>query len=203
MRRDPHIYILGLLIVIAIAAFAIGLKSYDASVLGTTTVNATVLPCNIRFLVYPEKRIPAVGNWSEQLQIQIYDPDTDSIVFNEAILSTNLGEAVSSVCPVELFTEGDQYDVLIKGFSHLRHRYNAVTFTGIPNLYIDLSSGPRLLAGDTDLPVGDNNVDNDDVDQIILNLYSVTNQRNDLNRDGKVNSLDLGNALTNKGLVGD
>lgn len=203
MKRDPHIYIFGCLILIAIVTFAIGIKSFESSVLGTTTVNATVVPCHIRFLVYPEKRIPAAGNWSELLEIEVYDPNTLTTVFSEQILSTNLGEAVSADCPDGIFLEGAQYDVIIKGLSHLRRRYDAVTFTGVPNIYVNLSSEPRLLAGDTDLPVGDNDVDNDDIDEIILHLYSVTNQRNDLNRDGKVNSLDLGNALTNKGLVGD
>lgn len=203
MRRDPHIYIFGILIVIAVIAFAVGIGTSKPGVLGSTTTHADVLPCSFKFSAYPEKRIPATGNWSELLDIQIYDPDTLSIIFDEQVMTNNLGEAIFPDCPGDLFTEGDQYDVIVKGESHLRHRYEAFTFTNIPVLYINLIGEPRLLAGDTDIPTGDNDVDSNDVDENILHLYSVTNQRNDLNRDGEVNSLDLGNTLTNRGLTGD
>ncbi len=171
---------------------------------GAVNITADVVPCDITFIVYPEKRIPASNNWSETLNIQVRDKLLDVTIFNQNIASDTSGHAKVSVCPVGVITDGNRYDVAIKGLSHLRKNFSAVLFNGSPTITIDLTgSSVRLLAGDTDLPVGNNVVNYADVAQLSTNLYATANQRNDLNRDGEVNSLDLSNMIVNLNKTGD
>jgi hypothetical protein len=202
----PIFWIGGGLLTLAVMATPLLLQSpgvdSNEETAGAVNITTDVVPCDITFIVHPEKRIPPSGNWSEDLNIQVVDLLLNVTVFNQTVTSDNSGHAKVQVCPVGVLTDGSHYDVLVKGGSHLRKRFSAVLFQGSPTITIDLTGpGKDLLAGDTDLPVGNNTVNYNDVTQLSINLYS-NNRRNDLNRDGKVNSLDLSNMVTNLGKTG-
>lgn len=177
---------------------------FSARVAGDSTVSVTVTvtPCDVDFMTRPQKRVTtAGGNLAETLVIEIINPATSDTITTSTVNSGSDGVATTPTCPYTYFTEGSSYDIAIKGASHLRRIYPGKVFAGFPDVLVDVSS-PELIAGDTDLPAGDNDIDYDDIKQMSINMYSTADMRNDLNRDGKVNSLDLAIMITNLGLVG-
>ncbi len=202
MRLGNFYYQWMLLAGLAISVVAItqGMNT-SGKTAGVVDVSVVVEDCFMTFVAYPEKRIPATGNWGEELEIKVIDPDTMAEVYTETLTSNNLGQAISSVCPYAAFTEGKGYTVQIKGRSHLRKQFSNVVLTNFPLPIVDLTSTGHLLAGDTDEPEGNNIVNYLDINTLSKYIYTA-NARNDLNRDGEVNSLDIANMITNLDLYG-
>lgn len=201
-----HISLLGLAATLALAPVLVpgifpSVFSPQVAGDGTVSVTVTVTPCDVDFITRPERRVPATNNWSEDLTIDIIDPVTGDPITTSTVTSGADGIATTPTCPFTYFVEGESYDIAVKGASHLKRIYLGKEFTNFPDVLVDIST-PTLIAGDTDLPAGDNDVDYDDIKQLSINMFSTTNPRNDLNRDGKVNSLDLAIMIINLGLVG-
>ncbi len=165
----------------------------ENQVLITAKVNSTLI-----IKVYPEKRIPATGNWQNQNIIEIRQVGSTVPIVSQVIAMNTIGDGTMASIDVNLVPTGS-YDFAIKGYSHLRKIYTATVGTAEVNLNFT-GPGQELLAGDTSV-VEDNFVNSLDLSQISINLYS-TNIRNDLNRDTEVNSLDLSNMSYNLYLSG-
>lgn len=167
------------------------------------TVTATVEGCFILIRVYPEKRIPIIGNWSNQMEIDIYD--ANSIFLTSVNLtSNNLGFSPPiDMCTLLGSSPGiGQYILRVKGLSHLRQRFPPVTsFTTVQTLFDLVNLEPPLLAGETSI-IFDNFINGLDLATQVDRIYT-GDIKNDLNRDGLVNSLDLSNTIFNLYVFGE
>lgn len=163
------------------------------------SVHAEV-PYTITIKVYPEKRIPLTGNWSNQNTITIRHVNSLTPIFSQAVMMNSNGEGTISTISSSTLPPGN-YDIAIKGFSHLQRVYNNVNIsTATVNLNFTAPT-QLLLAGDTSL-VEDNYINSLDLSNMFRNLYS-DDLKNDLNRDSIVNSLDLSNLAYNFYKAGD
>jgi hypothetical protein len=145
----------------------------------------------------PEKRIPQVGHWVNQSTVEIRNPGFTSPITTQVVQHDDDGYATFGV-DSSLVPPGN-YDIAVKGYSHLNKVFPNKSF-GPNTLSFDLSS-PELLAGDTSV-VEDNYINSMDFAFAINNLYT-SNIKSDLNRDGVVNSLDIGNIVKNIYQTGD
>jgi hypothetical protein len=164
-------------------------------------VGAVVSACQFELTVYPEKRIPATGNWSTQLTVDIYNT---SDVYQDSFTATSnsLGVANVDICAQGVNLPPGNYNFRIRGFSHLRREF--ANYPAFQNQFtsIDFTTGSEVLfAGETS-NVYDNYINSLDLSTQINALYSAS-VKNDLNRDGVVNSLDISNTLFNFFDTGD
>lgn len=151
--------------------------------------------------VYPEKRIPAVNHWVNTNVIEIRPVGSRVPLVTQVVPCDENGICILNPIDVGALPSGN-YDVAVKGFSHLRKVFPNKSFIA-NSLFLDLTSGGQeLLAGDTSV-IEDNYVNSLDLDSTIQYLYSFTNIKNDLNRDTQVNSLDLSNEIINLYKSGD
>lgn len=188
------------LILIILVAFGFSINHANAQA-GPKDVNIVAkVNYQINIKVYPEKRIPATANWSNQNTVEIRLPNSTTSLFTQVVNTNANGDGVMTSVDSDIIPPGN-YDFAIKGYSHLRKKYSATLGNNIVT-NIDFTS-PRddLLAGDTSI-IEDNYVNSLDLSQISINLYSA-NLKNDLNRDTLVNSLDLSNMAFNLYVGGD
>lgn len=164
------------------------LEDYD-NVTVFTQVNFN---CTIR--IFPEKRIPRTGHWMNQNIIEIRQVGTTTPLVTQVVEMDANGEGVlNPIDPISL--PPGNYDIAIKGYSHLREVFSNYPFTQ-NTIYFDLSlTGRELFAGDTSV-ASDNYVNSLDISNNVRNVYT-SDLKNDLNRDGVVNSLDMSNIVTN------
>ena len=158
------------------------------------TVTAFVGAKEIRFKVYPEKRIPLVNNWSTVTDVTLQNcSNLDSIQFN-GIVTNNLGEG-TLILPLTPPVLNDNYRFMIKGLSHLRRIYNCYPISMMFE-YFDLTKENKdLLAGEISI-VYNNFINALDLSVMMNDLFS-NDVKADLNQDGLVNSLDLSNQIYN------
>jgi hypothetical protein len=178
----------------------------DGNVLGMVSegvnVGASVEACLLRLKVYPEKRIPPTGNWGTDLTVNIYDSN-DVAYVNFTTTTDDLGfSPYIDICdllgpPPQV----GQYDLVVKGLSHLRSRYSSVTLFNQSQTSIDLTTEPPLLAGETGM-ISDDFINGLDLSTQVKTLYT-NNNKNDLNQDGIVNSLDISNSIYNLYMQGE
>ncbi len=157
-------------------------------------VEALVGSCIVELTVYPEKRIPVAGNWGTDLTVDIYDAG-DVYLDSYTTSSNALGVATEDVCAQGVYLSTGVYNFYIRGFSHLRKRYAGYNAFATPISNVDVTADGPMLAGETSV-VYDNYINSLDISTQINALYSGS-IKNDLNRDSKVNSLDLSNTITN------
>jgi hypothetical protein len=147
--------------------------------------------------VYPEKRVPLVGNWKNQATVEIRSPGTSTPLFTQVVETDTSGSATMQSLDTSMVPAGS-YDIAVKGISHLRRVYSGVPFVA-NTVNIDLSTGGRLIAGDLN---SDNYINSMDLSHQVRTMYSRNDTRTDLNRDGIVNSLDISNTSFNLFLKG-
>lgn len=156
--------------------------------------------CTLNFIVYPEKRIPRVNNWSTVLDIEIISP-SQGLVASTKVKSNNLGEASVNYCDQGLNIKRGNYNIAISGASHLRKVFTNISlFKDSKKINLSVENS-ELLAGETSV-IKDNKINSLDISTQIKFLYT-NDYKNDLNQDGKVNSLDLSNTITNFYKTGD
>lgn len=154
----------------------------NGDVKGTVTVSAYV-PYNTQILVDPEKRVPPTGNDSVEVEIQFRSVGSPTPIYSTTVTTDSSGLTPGLSLDPMLLPDGN-YDIAIKGISHLNKLFSNVTLAPLMDLSV-----PQLYAGDSH-PSSDNYVNSIDISYEIINLYN-SDVRADLNRDGKINSLDL------------
>lgn len=166
------------------------------------TLQSTIYACIVDITIYPEKRQPATNNWQTDLDVTIYDI-TETTELGTFSASTNsLGQTNVNICDQGVNLLADDYIFKIKGLSHLTKDFSLVGIFDFATETITLTlPSQRLLAGDTSV-VADNYINSLDLSTQI-NSFGSSDNRNDLNQDGEVNSLDISNIIFNFYSAGD
>ena len=149
--------------------------------------------------IKPQNRIPSVDNDSLAVAVEVRQPGTTTVEYSDTLTVNNQGYIQMQPLSVSQVPVG-VHDVAIKGLSHLRRTFPSQSFGPANEFALDLRS-LNLLAGDTH-PTADNYINSLDISYEILHLYS-SDLRGDLNRDGKVNSLELPTLISNINKHGD
>lgn len=149
--------------------------------------------------VSPQNRIPPVNNDSLEIQIEVREVGTTNVEHSEVLTVNNQGYEAMQQLSLSNVNVG-QHDVAVKGLSHLRRVFANETFGPTTEFNLDLRY-LDLLAGDSH-PTSDNYINSLDISYEILNIYN-SNLRADLNRDGKVNSLEFPTLISNLYKHGD
>lgn len=168
------------------------------------SINAVVSVCEIEITAKPEKRIPTVNNWSTQLYVDVYDASDNQLVMSYTDMSNAQGVAHTDVCALGFAPLPGTYNFSIRGFSHLIKDFSGITtFSDRPVTFIDFvgATNTRLLAGEVSGSFN-NAINGLDLSAVVARLYS-TDLKTDLNRDGRVNALDLSNLIFNLYRSGD
>jgi hypothetical protein len=162
---------------------------------------ANVPGCILTFRVKPEKRIPSVNNWDTILKWRLLDKN-GSLIYSEETATNTSGSATVDLCALGIYSQPDLYKFSFQGYSHLNRVYdNVYTFDKVVN-EIDFGTTNRfLLAGETSV-VNDQKINILDLSTQVRR-FGTNDYKNDLNQDGKVNSLDFSNTLTNYYLQGE
>lgn len=155
--------------------------------------------CVFEFNVRPEKRIPQTNHWQNQYLITFYKSATDLFYYQFNVATDQFGIAQVDLCNENLDFETGNYDVVIKGLSHLSRRYDEQLLFYDHYMPLDYSVVNLQLSGDLN---EDNRVSLLDLEIIKNDIYGTT-IKNDLNRDGVVNSLDISNLIFNLDLEGE
>ena len=192
---------------IAVLLLASTLLWASVQVLGLSTstsisleIKASLL-CKLNLIVHPEKRIPRTGNWGTLLIVYIYK-DAQKIASATA-RSDDQGAATFDFCPQNITFDAGNYNISIKGLSHLCKYFPQVRAFDSDSQIVDLTVGNKvLLAGETS-NVFDDKINSLDASTQIRAFYSTNDEKNDLNRDEKVNSLDFSNTIYNFYDLGD
>jgi len=154
----------------------------------------------IRFKVYPEKRVPSINNWDTRADFQVQNQSTHAVVFQRNLVQTDTGGiGTIHLTSAENIPDG-YYSVYIKGISHLSRRYDSIHFDQISEYY-DFTPFGDHLAGDTHVS-RDDFINSLDISLLLTNL-NMSHYICDLNQDSLVNSLDLSNQLYNISMWGD
>lgn len=189
---------------ISIFAYSIIKKHLTKGILGltetgTVTVTTTVKTNKIYFKVYPERRIPAINNWSNSYSITLENcASGQTYSFTDINTSSNgIGELDTSSQDIA----NGQYHFIVQGYSHLRKVFDCTAINSVePNIDLTINN-QLLLAGEISSDL-DNYVNSLDIGEM-MNNYRTADIKADLNRDGKVNSLDLSNLVDNLFVAGD
>ena len=160
---------------------------------GSVNVNAQV-NFTLTIKVYPERRIPLTGHWMNQNVVEIRNIGSTTPLITQVVENDAQGVGVLNPINVSVLPPGN-YDIAVKGYSHLRKVYPNYSFVTNTLNYDLTTTGEELEAGDTSIVI-DNYVNSLDISYLSNNLYS-GNLKSDLNRDGIVNSLDLSNQIRN------
>lgn len=163
------------------------------------TINADVAPCGLLINVKPEQR--AVNNWANTADFEIRTM-TDTLLHQFNLVTDFMGDGSRNLCADGVYLTADNYRFYVRGFSHLRKRFDNVPAMSSPTSSIDLSTtGGLLTAGETS-NVYDNVINTLDLSTQIR-FFGTLDVKNDLNRDGIVNFNDLQISLNNFYFVGD
>jgi hypothetical protein len=164
-------------------------------------VSANIRATGIRFRVFPEKRIPRIGNWGTYIDLKLVNCTNPSKFYTFTNIPTDSNGYGDVTFTPDIYTLDGPYRIYARGFSHLNRSFNcydvdhAITF-------IDLTlEGKELFAGETSI-IYDNYINSLDLSTMVKNMFT-TDYANDLNQDGKVNSLDLANQIFNFYMFGN
>lgn len=158
-------------------------------------VKVTVGACFLDLTVYPEKRLPAAGNWSEDLLVEVFRSSDNSFVGQFNTSTDANGFSRIDFCAEGLSIPLGFYDFYITGDSHLKKQYTSIgDFAGAITT-VDLTAETPFLAGEVS-NLFDNYINILDVSKQISTLETVDGLT-DLNNDGEVNVLDLSISITN------
>lgn len=155
--------------------------------------------CELEFNIKPEKRIPAINHWMNQYELTLYKSSTNNFYYQFNLVTDQFGHSTIDLCSESLDFEATDYDVIVKGFSHVSRKYNNQTLFADHLTVLPFDTINLQLAGDLN---DDNFVNTSDLSIIEGDIYNNT-IKNDLNRDGVVNSLDISNLIFNLGEVGE
>lgn len=169
------------------------------SILGTTTVTASIdTSClGVTIKITPENRIPPTGNNALEINVDIRQPNSQQSLYNLTLGTDNNGQGFFCIPPGTI--SPGNYDVYVKGLSHLRRIFPQREFIS-DNTTLDIRN-PVLWAGDSH-PTSDNYVNSMDISYEILKIYT-SDLRADLNRDSIVNSLEFPTLLSHLYQYGD
>lgn len=203
-----HKLVLAIVVILSVFALMIGIAFFsqpEKRVLSETTlanvdVDVTVYNCQLQFTVYPEKRIPATNNWATNLSMEILNLSNTSLGSFSAV-TNNAGVATVNICDEGIFLTAGNYNYKIKGESYLQKRFDNYPGYSAGLTIVDFSGAGELKVGDN-REGGDNKVNSLDLTAQVKNIYS-TDYKNDFNKDGVVNALDISTLLANFYITGD
>jgi hypothetical protein len=180
------------------------LNSQQSKVLGDSSdvqISAYIPITGMRFRVFPEKRIPRIGNWATIADVTLVNCNDPTKVYQFNSIPTDSQGYGSVTFTPDVYTFDGPYRVYIRGFSHLNRSFNCYNIVQ-SNTLIDLTlEGKELLAGETSV-IYDNYINALDLSTMVKKMFT-TDYKNDLNQDGKVNSLDMANQIFNFYTHGD
>lgn len=162
-------------------------------------ITASIKLKEIKFRVYPEKRVPSTFNWSTIADFKVKNQVNSTLLLQKVVTTNNSGQGTITLGPSENIPSGN-HSVLIKGISHLAKRYNNTPFFKQLEDF-DFTPHGDLLAGDTHSS-NDNVINSLDISSLISRL-NTGDYINDLNQDSFVNSLDLSMQIYNLYKIGD
>lgn len=171
-------------------------------VIQNDTVNVTtdINTCIWNLTVLTEKRIPTTGNWGTNVDIDIYDI-SDTYVDTLTGTTDANGDVVFDLCSSGIAIPPGQYDIYVRGTSHLRKNYaNKNTFDLVEST-LDLSPYGDLVAGETSV-FFNNQINALDISTQLSNYFTADN-KNDLNQDGVVNIFDISSTVQKLYLNGE
>ncbi len=176
--------------------------------------------CNFYINAIPEKRIPRKNNWSTLLEINFFDLN-NKFLGAGVIRTDNFGKGKLEICESNILLANNQkYNIYIKGFSHLINTYkdyeiklaeNDFKQEFLNDFYLggqeiifeknktfwkkiktnnSLNNKRLLIAGETSR-INDDYINSLDLSTQALNYGILNNEKNDINRDGIVNSMDF------------
>ncbi len=162
-------------------------------------VTVAVYGCEFNLKTYPEIRTAI--NWDTLLNVEIYD-SVDVYKGTFQIPSNNNGDATINLCDNGIFLLNGTYDFYIKGFSHLRKKFDNYGGFSTASSTIDFTAfGELLIAGET------SNVYNNVINTLDISTQMVdigtSDVKNDLNQDGIVNMLDINHTISKYLVEGD
>lgn len=185
--------------------------TYDLVAQSTSEDEAVVSPTSVTMvfqltggvsefnvIAHPEKRSPAVGNWSLPSNLKLFQTGSSIPSYEFNFVTDNQGTMDVEAPQV---TAGN-YNFLLKGVSHLSKRLNNLSFQN-DSLLLDYTDGGTfsLLAGDVHSSK-DDYVNGLDLSATVIKLYSAFLDA-DLNLDGYVNGMDLSMVVSNLYLSGE
>lgn len=194
ISRSFYLILLVGLILISSLLFLINLTDLIPAKAASNSINVTgKISYKITLTVYPERRIPQVGNWVNTASVSIRPEGSTRELLKLDLEFDSEGKSSftldSGTIPI------GKYDIVVEGDSHLRKVFTSINFNDSSE-DINLTLNDEVLfAGDIS-PIKDNYVNSLDFSVFDLNIYS-DDLRSDLNRDGIVNSLDVSNLAIN------
>jgi hypothetical protein len=153
---------------------------------------------NPRLKVYPERREVLPTNWQNESVVEIRAIGSRNPILASYVTTDPTGNG--SMVPIDVSSlPPGYYDISVKGYSQLRKVFSGKPFFLIEHFYDLTTDGEFLKSGDT---IDDNYVNLLDLKQTEAKLYT-DDLKNDLNRDGIVNSLDVSNLVYNFNVNGE
>ncbi len=172
----------------------------------TSGVKCDTSQLSLNFRAAPEKRVPNPGlNLAQDnTQLQIFSVGNPNSVYTSPS-TLSLDNDGNSTATITAPIAAGQYDISVKTSQHLSKRNSNISLNSGTNT-VDLTNSLTnyLKAGDVNNAggLGDNTVNALDISKEINQLGGSDGQT-DLNRDTKVNALDIGILLKNLGQTGD
>lgn len=165
------------------------------------TVNTAVQACLLDIVVRPESRVPAINNWGSTVDITILRND-NSLLAAFTLVTNNQGMGTYDFCLNGIFPTPGTYKFYAKGLSHLRKRFLGVSAFNAYRDLVNLTGASNFLIAGEVSNVVDNKINSLDMSYVI-NQFTTTDVKADLNRDGIVNNLDSTIVQGNYFKVGD
>ncbi len=173
-------------------------------ILGTedeVNVSAYIRVASLSFRVFPEKRIPRIGNWATYIDLKIVNCNNPAKFYTFTNIPTDSDGYGIVTFAHSVYTLDGPYKIYARGFSHLNQSYNCYNIDH-QNTFIDLTlEAKELFAGETGVSY-DNYINSLDM-SVLINKMFTNDYKSDLNQDGKVNSLDFANQIYNLFMFGD
>jgi hypothetical protein len=186
---------------ISISIYPFIKNTFKHNILGINdiTITATVKTDQIRFKIYPEKRFPQINNWSNQYEIIMQNCNSNQFLNFSNVFSNNYGEGAINTSS-SLITNAS-YRFIFQGTSHLRHKTDCYQINKVEQSIDFTLESKELRAGEISA-FYDNYINSLDISKLEKDYLS-SNIKSDLNRDGKVNSLDLSILINNLFIAGE
>lgn len=166
----------------------------------SVNISVSVYSCTLDLTVYPENRIPATGNWSTEVDADVYD-SSNAFVATLTGISNASGVVTFDLCGQALTIPPGNYRFYVKGTSHLRKDYGLRNSFNSVQSSLDLTPYGDLVAGETS-EVFDNYINSLDISTQFAN-YLTADMTNDLNQDGVVNVFDISDTISKFYLEGE
>jgi hypothetical protein len=164
-------------------------------------VSGYIRVTSLQFRVFPEKRIPRIGNWATFIDLRLVNCSNPAKFYTFTNIPTDSLGYGTVIFPNTVYTLDGTYRLYARGFSHLNRSFNCYNIDQL-NTFIDLTlEGKELFAGETSISY-DNYINSLDMSVLIKKLFT-NDYQSDLNQDTKVNSLDFANQIYNLFMFGN